>query len=257
MQKRWFLICLPLILILFSTQVYSSLSESEKNKFNSCPLLTYINITGEGIIDKGDCRAVTIEQGYNNLNLTTSCDEDYIEPVFSYNSWSKVKQKGRSWILYDFILKENPYYLSKCIKNVTPLENRYIYVNIKTASEIEAEARQKKIKEQLDKIENKTGVVINKSDEVIEISNQSRSITESINKTTTEIKDNQKIQNCKDNFNLLVVILGIILEIVFVVIGQINKRNKKLQQKLWILAFVVIFVMITAMVIITFFMCNL
>ena len=190
-KKYIFLIYLILIFLILSIQGYSYLSESEKYNLNVCPLITYFNITGEGIIDKGGCFNVIIGQSSKTLNLTTSCDEDYIQSLVTSNTvYSKLKQKGKSYILSDFISKETVYRLSRCIKNGTSLDPFYIRITIKLPSELEREERENNISKKLGflldhsipPLINNTNVLLNRSKYAENISNYSRNQIDDIDK---------------------------------------------------------------------------
>ncbi len=271
MQKEWFGILGLLLLVVFSIPTYSYLSESEKNEFEKCPLKTYVNVSGNGIHSIG-CKDVVIEKGFDHIYIKTICD--YYSIVSFVNTdeglrGNAIKERG-IWKLYNFKAKANPYFLT-CVINKTKIEDiKYIWVYVKTRSELEAEEREKEISKSIglllndtkntQLLVNKTNILINKSDGVIKGLNDSKNLLGSINTTTRQTNATlttiQQSQNCKEKFGLWPEFLGIVLEIIFVIIGLTNKRNKKLQRKLWISAAIAIILVIIARLIITFFICN-
>lgn len=248
MRKGWLVILVIVYIVVFSSFTYSKLSESEKSRLEKCPLITYVNVTGDGV-HKVECKDVQVEKGYDEIFFNLSCDVGK-DSVIAYVNLEKNKLGGNAikdretslWKLYNFRLDENPF-LIKCIKNKTLLKDQEIWVYVRPSFEIEAEKTQKKIKENLEKQLNKTDVIINKTDIVIGITNQSKSIIDNINKTTTEINKTtvetgvaQKTQECKDKFSPLTLVLILLYELLLAVIGLIigwkYKKNKKLIRKL-------------------------
>ncbi len=259
MGKKWFWILVIVFIVIFSSSVYSKLSENEKSRLEKCPLKTYINVTGNGIWGKG-CFDVTIEKGYNGLYVDTICDWFTIDPFTEKGLGGKSRREGPIYRLYDFKAEDNPYFLA-CEINKTRLKNiEYLYIYVRSRLDLEKETREIEIHKKLDIIINKTNIAINKSEETLQKTNESKIIIEKINITTQQTNATlttiQKSQNCKEKFGLWPEFLGIVLEIIFVVIGFTNKRNKRFRRRLWILAAIVIILVIIARLIITFFICN-
>lgn len=94
MEKRWFLVILVFIMIVYSIPVYSYLSESEKSQFEKCSLKTYANVTGDGIHSKA-CKEIVVEKGYDEIFLNLSCDEGK-DSVVAYVNLDKNKLGGNS-----------------------------------------------------------------------------------------------------------------------------------------------------------------
>jgi len=263
MGKKWFLIVFVLLLVTMPLPAHSYLSESEMNELEKCPLKTYVQVIGEGIYNIA-CKSITIEQGYTEVYLNTSCDEgkDNIIPYVNLDKGKyggEVRKERELWKLHSFRLKDNPFLL-KCIKNKTSLKNQEIWVNIIASFEIENVETQKGIKKELERITNNTGEqsnktkeIINKSGEILKGINEINITTKKINTTLTEEGEEK---DCKKNFGIITIILGLILTAIFAYFGSINKRNKKLRRLYRTLAITTIFLIIIIEISMRYFICK-
>ena len=66
MQKGWFCVLLIMYIVVFSSSGYSKLSDSEKSKFESCPIGTYVGPFGDSLKNYS-CYEIELKQNASNF----------------------------------------------------------------------------------------------------------------------------------------------------------------------------------------------
>lgn len=225
MQKGWFCILVILGIIVFSSSVYSKLSETEKLRLETCPIGIYVIPFGFDLINY-TCYEVKLKENASRIEIYTKCDRFEIHPFYlSENiihifSLDVQRINYTTYVLYNFRLNKGQFKVVDCFINDTKINDVILYVNLSSVKP----TIQEQIGEVIilvDSLENKS----KKDDEI------NKNQTESIE----EIKVEQKIQKCKDKIGFLPEIAGFLILLLSLVFRKNIKEG--LTKKFWKLVF--------------------